>query len=153
MFLVALQRLGDLPEPHLRRAWLFGTARRLLLATERSTWKRRHAENESVRFNAPPDDHPEVDGSDRGRAVDEALASLRDQDRELIRLTEWEHLEITEAAVVLGLRPGAARVRLHRARRALAAHPALQRLLETSASPDPALLDAQRQVRAPEPGV
>ena len=55
----------------------------------------------------------------------EALASLRETDRELIRLTEWERLSITEAAVVLGLRPGTARVRLHRARKTLAAHPAL----------------------------
>jgi DNA-directed RNA polymerase specialized sigma24 family protein len=43
VFVVALQRLDDLPEPDLRRAWLFGTARRLLLAAERNTWQRHHS--------------------------------------------------------------------------------------------------------------
>ena len=66
------------------------------------------------------------------RAVRTALASLREQDQELIRLTEWEQLSITEAALVLGLKPATARVRLHRARRSLAAHPALEGLFETT---------------------
>ena len=137
VFVVVLQRLGDLPEPDLRRAWLFGTARRLLLAAERNTRRRHHAENERVRLHEPAADASDVGRSDRVRAVREALASLREPDRELIRLTEWERLQIAEAAVVLGLRPGTARVRLHRARRAMAAHPSLQRLLEPSADPEP----------------
>jgi RNA polymerase sigma-70 factor (ECF subfamily) len=146
VFVVALQRLGDLPEPDLRRGWLFGTARRLLLAAERNRLKRHHAEDERARFLAPTAGNLDVDRSDRDRAVHDALASLREQDRELIRLTEWERLGITEAAMVLGLRPGTARVRLHRARRALATHPALQGLLEAPTNPDPGLLRAQQQL-------
>lgn len=142
VFVVVLQRLGDLPEPDRRRAWLFSTARRLLLAAERNTRKRHHAENQRARFHKPTAGNPEVDRSDRDRAVRDALASLREQDRELIRLTEWERLEITEAAIVLGLRPGTARVRLHRARRALAADPALQGLLGAPINPDPEPLNA-----------
>jgi RNA polymerase sigma-70 factor (ECF subfamily) len=132
VFVVALRRVGDLPEPDLRRAWLFGTARRLLLAAGRDARQRHDAEAERARLHEPADDHADVDGSDRARAVNEALASLREADRELIRLTEWEQLQVAEAAVVLGLRPGTARVRLHRARRALAAHPALQGLLDAA---------------------
>lgn len=127
VFVVALQRVDDLPEPDVRRAWLFGTARRLLLAAHREARHRYDAETERARVHessAGPED------AGRARAVREALASLREPDRELIRLTEWERLSIAEAAVVLGLRPGTARVRLHRARRALAAHSALQGLLE-----------------------
>lgn len=143
VFVVALQRLGDLPEPDLRRAWLFGTARRLLLATERNTWQRHHAENERVRVHEPAADASDDSQSDRARAVRDALASLREPDRELIRLTEWERLQITEAAMILGLRPGTARVRLHRARRALAAHPSFRGLLEPPTGPEPAPASAQ----------
>ena len=139
VFVVALRRLDDLPQPELRRAWLFGTARRVLLAAERDSRHRRRAECEHARF-AGPDAEPvpassNPGGSDRARAVREALATLRDVDRELIRLTEWERLQVSEAAMVLGLRPGTARVRLHRARRALAPPPPVRALADRSADP------------------
>lgn len=134
VFVVALQRLGDLPEPDLRRAWLFGIARRLLLASERKNRHVRQAENEQVRFYEALAGTSGID-PERVQAVRDALDSLRERDRELIRLTEWEQLTTSEAAAILGLRPGTARVRLHRARRALASHPALQSLFEPSAAP------------------
>ena len=152
VFVVVLQRLGDLPEPDLRRAWLFSTARRLLMAAERNTRKRRHAEDERARVYDPTAANPGVERSDRDRAVREALASLREHDRELIRLTDWERLGITEAAIVLGLRPGTARVRLHRARRALATNPALQGLFEDPSNPDPETLHDQQQIGIAQPG-
>lgn len=134
VFVVALQRVGDLPEPDLRRAWLFGVARRLLLAADRDARRRGDAETERARFHESTTRTTSVEprdgGSDRARAVHEAIASLREPDRELIRLTEWEQLQVGEAALVLGLRPGTARVRLHRARRALATHPALRALVD-----------------------
>jgi DNA-directed RNA polymerase specialized sigma24 family protein len=49
--------------------------------------------------------------------VNEALARLSADDRELITLTAWEGLSPTEIAAVLDIDPGTARVRLHRARR------------------------------------
>jgi len=144
VFVVALRRIEDLPEPALRRAWLFGTARRLLLGEERASRHRRLAESEHARMReqaAAPDPGHSV----RVQAVREALASLRESDRELIRLTEWEQLPIAEAAAVLGLRPGTARVRLHRARRALTRHAAFQGLLEPPGDPQPDPLSATRQ--------
>lgn len=78
----------------------------------------RQAENEHVRLREVPSVISGVD-PDRVRAVRDALASLSDRDRELIRLTEWEQLTTSEAAAILGLRPGTARVRFHRARRAI----------------------------------
>ena len=148
VFVVALQRLSDLPEPDLRRAWLFGTARRLLLAQERKDWQRAVAEEQRARVQeslpGPSGDRSADRDRDLGRdrAVHEALASLREKDRELIRLTEWEQLQIAEAAVVLGMRPGTARMRLLRVRRSLAAHPGLRKALESppggdSGQPDP----------------
>lgn len=120
VFVVALQRIDDLPEPSLRRAWLFGTARRLLLAAERKALQRQQAESERARFGDPAATALSDGSSVRGRAVREALAGLREPDRELIRMTEWEQLSVTEAAAALGIRPGTARVRLHRARKTLA---------------------------------
>lgn len=46
-----------------------------------------------------------------------ALAVLSESDRELLLLVGWEGLTQNEAATALGISPGAARVRLHRARR------------------------------------
>ena len=59
--------------------------------------------------------------AERGR-FRAALAVLTDSDRELLLLVGWEGLSQAEAATALGISPGAARVRLHRARkRALSA--------------------------------
>jgi RNA polymerase sigma factor (sigma-70 family) len=59
--------------------------------------------------------------AERGR-LRAAFAALTDFDRELLLLIGWEGLSQAEAATALGISPGAARVRLHRARkRALSA--------------------------------
>jgi len=51
-----------------------------------------------------------------------ALASLSVRDRELVTLVVWEGLTIAQAAVVLGIKPDAARARYSRARRTLRKH-------------------------------
>ena len=51
----------------------------------------------------------------------EALAALPERDREAILLHAWEGLSAPEAAEVLGCSATAYRLRLHRARRRLAA--------------------------------
>jgi hypothetical protein len=55
----------------------------------------------------------ELPGSDEVRV---ALETLKAIDRELILLVVWDELKPAEAGRVLGLRPAAARSRLHRAR-------------------------------------
>jgi len=54
--------------------------------------------------------------AERGR-LREALAVLSSSDRELLLLVGWEGLSQAEAATALGISHGAARVRLHRARK------------------------------------
>jgi RNA polymerase sigma-70 factor (ECF subfamily) len=66
----------------------------------------------------------------------DALASLPEPDRELLMLVAWEGLETREIAQLLGARPGTVVVRLHRARRRLAA--ALARQDATVAAPQEA---------------
>ena len=65
----------------------------------------------------------------------DALERLAPSDREVLRLVAWESLTPAELAVALGVRPGTARVRLHRARRALASDPEVRALVE---EPEPA---------------
>jgi RNA polymerase sigma-70 factor (ECF subfamily) len=66
--------------------------------------------------------------AERGR-LRTALAVLSDSDRELLLLVGWEGLSQAEAATALGISHGAARVRLHRARKG--ALKALEQLRDT----------------------
>ena len=136
VFVVALQRLGDLPEPDLRRAWLFGTSPGGCCWPRNGTADTSDVPSTSMSGSTNRRQSPRATTPTACGAVRDALASLREQDRELIRLTEWEQLTTSEAAAVLGLRPGTARVRLHRARRALASHPALQGLFDQPSKPE-----------------
>ncbi|MGY1747118.1 RNA polymerase sigma factor [Blastococcus sp. SYSU D00695] len=131
VYLIAWRRHADLPPGDERRLWLFGVARRLLAEHHRFAWKRANAEGQ-----VPDADAPErlvQDGGQRdarGEAVRCALESLSDLDRELVTLTTWEDLSTAEAARVVGIAAGTARVRLHRARARLARHPRLRALLD-----------------------
>lgn len=82
--------------------------------------------DEAVGTSTPGDELTDV--------VARALGRLRADERELIQLVEWERLAPAEVAVVLGVRPGTARVRLHRARLALAADPGLRELVAARGS-------------------
>lgn len=136
VFTTAWRRRSDLPGPEMRRAWLFGTARRLLLSESR---RRRHDHEMVEHLAAVPEPLGGATGSDRARAVTSALGRLDPDDREIIQLVEWERLSPAEVAVVLGIRPGTARVRLHRARQSLATDPDLTALVQDrAASYDPA---------------
>ena len=126
VYLVAWRRRADLPPGEERRLWLYGVARRLLAEHYRLADKRADAEEEANGHM------PDLENQDdrRGAAVRRALESLNDIDRELVTLTTWERLSITDASRVVGITAGTARVRLHRARARLARHPDLQELLE-----------------------
>ncbi|GAB2458807.1 sigma-70 family RNA polymerase sigma factor [Nocardioides hungaricus] len=132
VYVVAWEKRDGLPAEWLRRAWLFGVARRLLLSHGRRTSRDAAAEVEAARLATQP--AHEADQS-VGSAVRAALARLPEIDRELIQLTEWEQLSVAEAAVATGLRPGTARVRLHRARARLAQDPELAALVAATAIP------------------
>lgn len=123
-FLTAWRRRDDLPDAAQRRAWLFGTARRLLLALHREMTPVLSA-NLLEGWGSPQ--AAVDDGSaDVVRAV---LAELPEADRELLTMTAWERLPVVEAGAVLGLTASAARVRLHRIRGRLAKDPRITGLL------------------------
>ena len=52
-------------------------------------------------------------------------STLPEDDRALIELVALDGLSVADAAQVLGVKPGTARVRLHRARRQITTHPLL----------------------------
>jgi RNA polymerase sigma-70 factor (ECF subfamily) len=131
VFLIAWRRRADLPRGDERRLWLFGVARRLLAEHHRIAWKWTGVGGGAGDSAAPEsvvrDDEPR---DRRDEAVRRALESLSDLDRELVTLTTWENLSPAEAARVVGIAAGTARVRLHRARARLSRHPRLRALLD-----------------------
>ena len=120
-FLVAWRRRGDLP-PDAPRPWLYAVARKVIGNELRA---RRRRERLDGRARQQPDavatTAPDHAGPVTERLrVGQALAALSPRDQEVLRLTEWEGLDLTEAAAVLECTRTAAKVRLHRARRRFA---------------------------------
>jgi len=127
IYAVAWKRQADLPTAMFRRAWLFGVARILVAADARHRAQEGAAHLSAANLAAASD--TEVQESDAAAVVRLAMAELSASDREVLQLVEWERLTAAELAVTLGVRPGTARVRLHRARQALARSPRLRALL------------------------
>ena len=119
-FAIAWRRRADLPaNPDEVRPWLFGIARRCVANAARSSSRAGrlgHRLAESFAPGAVPDPAALHERSADIGLVRAALGELADDDRELLALVAWEGLTPAQAAGVLGLTAGAARVRLHRAR-------------------------------------
>ncbi|WP_299957269.1 RNA polymerase sigma factor [uncultured Modestobacter sp.] len=127
VYLIAWRRRADLPSGEERRLWLYGVARRLVVAHHRAVPRRPVASGTDV-VEQPPAS-PTTDDR-RGEVVRLVLETLSDLDRELVTLTTWDGLSPAEAARIVGITAGTARVRLHRARGRLARHPRLRELLD-----------------------
>ncbi|MDF5758985.1 RNA polymerase sigma factor [Spongiactinospora sp. TRM90649] len=119
-FATAWRRADDLPEGEQARLWLYGVARRVL-ANQRRGESRRSALAERLRAELAEWDRTEPEGPSAPQAVRDAFARLGEADRELLSLAVWEGLTSGQIATVLGCSGGAARIRLHRARKRLAA--------------------------------
>jgi RNA polymerase sigma-70 factor, ECF subfamily len=144
-FLVAWRRIGEVPTDQAR-AWLYRTARNVV-ANELRAGRRRHRLDLHARASVPADhgvtgDHAaEVTEQVRVRTV---LRSLSPLDQEVLRLTEWERLDLAEVAIALGCSRTAVKVRLHRARRRFAA-----RLAAADSAPDPVADSPARPAQTP----
>jgi len=108
--LVCWRRVAELPEEPL--PWAYGVARNCLRNAERSA---RRQERVAARLALQPEDP----GTPEDPALHEALAALRPDDAELLRLWAWEQLTPAEIATVLDITANAASIRLHRAREKL----------------------------------
>lgn len=110
-------------------AWLFGIARNVVAADLR----RRAREQRAVRriagrrlldADSIARSEARIDAERAARSVYQALDCLSGQDRHLFELVAVDGLAVVEAAQVLGVKPGTARVRLHRARVRVQSHAA-----------------------------
>jgi RNA polymerase sigma-70 factor (ECF subfamily) len=111
-FLVAWRRLDDVPGE--ARPWLLGVARRCLANVDRGQ-ARQTALRQRLASERPPS------APDGAGPVLAALARLSPGDREVLTLLTWDDLAPAEIAAVLGCTRTAVYLRLHRARRRLAA--------------------------------
>lgn len=114
-FGVAWRRFDRAPTPEDVLPWLLAIARRVLANHHRSTdrWSRL-----KTRLRVEPRHEPAHHDTDTPAL--EALARLRPEDLELLRLLAWEGLSQAEAGAVLGISENAVAIRLHRARKRFA---------------------------------
>lgn len=115
-FLVAWRRIDEVPDGEEALLWLYGTARRVLANHRRSLTRARSLRRKLAGLGAEPAATPEAIVV--RRAEDEeilsAVARLRPEDQEVLRLTVWEELPRDQVAAVLGTSQQAVRQRLYR---------------------------------------
>jgi RNA polymerase sigma factor (sigma-70 family) len=101
------------------RPWLYGIARNVML----EHWRRRLTAGTVPAALGGLDPWPDVDARLDAQIalahLRETLSRLSEDEREVLLLVVWEQLSPSEAAIALGIPPGTARSRLHRARTAL----------------------------------
>ncbi|WP_034609301.1 RNA polymerase sigma factor [Cellulomonas sp. URHD0024] len=122
VFLAAVDSASSYrPDRGAPAAWLVGVARHVL-ATEfrRQSRDRAVVRRISGRRLLDADSlariEERIDAEREARTLYAALACLSPRDRALMELVALDGLTVIEAAAVLGVTPGAARVRLHRSR-------------------------------------
>ena len=128
--LTAWRRRDDVPDGS-ERLWLFGVARNLIRNATRSQRRSRAAQ---ARLHMAPQPAPPPEaadpmasvGSERSALLRAALGALSQADQEVLMLAAWEELSHAEIGQVLGISANASAIRVHRARKRLAAR--LERL-------------------------
>jgi RNA polymerase sigma-70 factor, ECF subfamily len=138
--LVLWRRRHELSGPRSRAsdrdeevAWAIGITRGCLANARRSARRHLTLVGRLASLERPPPTSPPSAEADAD--IHAALASLRKEDQELLRLWAWDDLKPGQIAVVLDTSPEAVSVRLHRAKKRLGA------LLETPAAPARPLSD------------
>jgi RNA polymerase sigma-70 factor (ECF subfamily) len=110
--LVCWRRLDQVPEHAL--PWVYGVARNCLANIQRGD--RRQVRLAARITVVDPPDRATPDPDEPDERVAAALAAMRADEADLLRLWAWEQLGPSEIAAVLGISPNAASIRLHRAR-------------------------------------
>lgn len=114
--LVCWRRLDDVPAGDEAVPWAFVVARNLLANAQRAERRRGRLTAKIIALD-PPAAVVEFSADESGSdAVRDALAQLRRDDAELLRLWAWEGLETPQLATVLGISANAAALRLSRAK-------------------------------------
>ena len=103
------------------RTWLYGIARNVVAGEFRRLARQQRAEHLIAGRRLLDADDIErlmakIDAFRQVRELHEVLRALPDGERAVLELVSVDGLTVAEAAAALGIRPVAARVRLHRAR-------------------------------------
>src|ERR1700722_13865462 len=101
------------------RPWLYGIARNILREHWRTTSVDERAAIIETRVDPWDGVNERLDSTERAKAIMSAVRTLPAAERAVLLLVAWEQLTPAEAARALGVPPGTARSRLHRARCAL----------------------------------
>jgi RNA polymerase sigma-70 factor (ECF subfamily) len=111
--------LEDVPDGDAALGWLYGVARRTLANEFRRNRRWRRLLTRLRGTTSGPNLNPEnvVVRRDRDATVLAALARLRPQDEELLRLALWEELPHAEIGALLGCSTQAVTQRVYRATR------------------------------------
>lgn len=110
------------PAPETMLPWLYAIAGNAIKDQARATRRRQRLTakltSASQRAHVPdPADEVAL-----GQSIAMAMAKLNQADREILRLVGWEHIDGAQAlGLALGVPPGTARVKVHRARQRLRA--------------------------------
>jgi RNA polymerase sigma factor (sigma-70 family) len=119
-FMNAFRALGRGVVPEAESAWLFKIAENVCLSRRRSSWRRGKIESPSD-FGVIEEIIP---GPNRQRdeliGIEDALASMPEQQRRAILLREWQGLSYREVAEELEISQSAVETLIFRARRSLA---------------------------------
>ncbi len=113
VLLVLWRRVGDIPA-EAPVAWAYGVARGCLANHVRGRARQERLVDKLALVGDPPTGNAVGHGAEHA-LLEEALAGLPENDRELLRLWAWEQLAPREIATVLDITPNAASIRLHRA--------------------------------------
>lgn len=119
IFMVTWRRIGSVPSGDQARLWLFGVARNVVSTTQRGARRRVRlaAKAMAIRDDRPLPNETEslVVRRSQDAAVIQAIATLKPDDQELVRLKAWEELSHAEIGEVLGISAHAVDMRLNRA--------------------------------------
>ncbi|MEV4456231.1 RNA polymerase sigma factor [Microbispora sp. NPDC049633] len=112
--------MGDVPAGSSARSWLYGVARRVLANGRRAETRRSALVERLGAELAQREEHDRLPDHEDLDTVRAAFRRLGPDDREVLALASWEGLASAEIAMVMGCSRGAARLRLHRARKRIA---------------------------------
>jgi len=124
VFIVAWRKLDKVPGGTPARMWLFAVARNVVGHQHRSRSQMKRLRS---KLQQTADRHADVAPAEsvvirrsQDRAVLDALARMKPDDRDLIRLKMWEELSHAEIGQVFGISAHAVDMRLQRAGKKLA---------------------------------
>lgn len=115
-FLVAWRRRDEVPEDDATLRWLYGVARKVLanqLRSRRRQLALRHRLSHVGRSDTPSPETVVVRRADDAATL-EAVARLRPEDQEVLRLVVWEELPPRDIAVLFNTSAHAISQRLYR---------------------------------------